>query len=139
MMLASLAERSHYPALGDHIYLNQASLGLIGQPAVTAMHSSLEDVARHGNLYMSDSEELRYCSALRECAARLFRADSSKIAIVASASEILGQFPLCLSLEKGDVVLTSLPTSQPLRAHGFGSPCLGPSVFILWMIFPNAT
>jgi selenocysteine lyase/cysteine desulfurase len=104
-MISSLADRSHYPSLGDHIYLNQASLGLIGQPAVTTMHTFLDDVARHGNLYMSDGDEMQYCKTLRDCAARLFRADSTKVAIVGSASEMLGQLPLLLNLKKGDTVL----------------------------------
>jgi hypothetical protein len=76
------------------VYLNQASLGLIGQPAVSAMHSFLENVARHGNLYMSDSDEIGYGHALREVAGRLFHNDPSRIAILAGASELLGQFPL---------------------------------------------
>jgi cysteine desulfurase / selenocysteine lyase len=105
-MIASLSERTHYPALAGRVYLNQASLGLIGQPAVTAMQRFLEEVARHGNIYMTDSAEAQCCCALRDRAARLFRGDPSKIAIVASASEILGQFPLLLSLKKGDTVLT---------------------------------
>src|SRR2546429_6908602 len=50
-MTSSLLDRSQYPCLRDSVYLNQASLGLIGQPAVAAMHSFLENVARHGNLY----------------------------------------------------------------------------------------
>lgn len=104
-MIASLAERAHYPALAERIYLNQASLGLIAQPAVGAMHAFLENVARHGNIYMTDSAEMQYCDALRDCAAKLLRGEPSKVAIVASASEILGQFPLFLSLEKGDTVL----------------------------------
>ena len=104
-MISSLVERSHYPALADTVYLNQASLGLIGQPAVTAMHAFIENVARHGNLHMSDSDEMRYCSTLRDSAARLFQADSSRVAVVASASEILGQFPLLLDLEMGGTVL----------------------------------
>ena len=38
-MTSSLLDRSQYPCLRDNVYLNQASLGLIGQPAVAAMHS----------------------------------------------------------------------------------------------------
>jgi len=59
-MTSSLLDRSQYPCLSDSVYLNQASLGLIGQPAAAAMHSFLESVARHGNLYMSDSDEINY-------------------------------------------------------------------------------
>jgi len=87
------------------VYLNQASLGLIGQRAVTAMHSFLENVARHGNLYMSDSDEINYGHALRGVAGRLFHSDPSRIAILASASELLGQFPLLFRLEPNATIL----------------------------------
>ena len=77
-MTSSLLDRSQFPCLRDSVYLNQASLGLIGQPAVAAMHSFLENVARHGNLYMSDSDEIDYGQALRGVAGRLFHNDPSR-------------------------------------------------------------
>jgi cysteine desulfurase / selenocysteine lyase len=104
-MTSSLLDRSHYPCLRDSVYLNQASLGLIGQPAVAAMHSFLENVVRHGNLYMSDSEEINYGHALREVAGRLFHNDPARIAILASASELLGQFPLLFRLKPNATIL----------------------------------
>jgi selenocysteine lyase/cysteine desulfurase len=60
------------------------------------MHNFIDNVARHGNLYMSDSDEVAYCETLRERASRLLHCDSSQVAIVASASEILGQLPMLL-------------------------------------------
>ncbi len=95
-MSSSLFERSDYPTLEDGIYLNQASLGLIGSPAVEAMHHFLDAIGRHGNLYMSDQDEVGFLDALRQRAARLLQTDSSQIAIVSSASELLGQAPLML-------------------------------------------
>jgi cysteine desulfurase / selenocysteine lyase len=89
-------DRLDYPSLRQSVYLNQASIGLIGQPAVTAMHTFIDNVARHGNLYMSDREEVAYCETLRERASRLLHCDSARVAIVASASEILGQLPMLL-------------------------------------------
>jgi hypothetical protein len=50
-----LVPRSHYPAVAEFVYLNQASLGMMGQPAVTALQGFIEDVGRHGNLFMSDA------------------------------------------------------------------------------------
>ena len=95
-MIPSLFNRLDYPSLRKSVYFNQASLGLIGQPAVTAMHNFIDDVARHGNLFMSDSDEVGYCETLRERAARLLHCDSAQVAIVAGASEILGQLPWLL-------------------------------------------
>src|SRR5215831_17295361 len=97
--------RLDYPSLRQSVYLNQASLGLIGQPAVTAMHTFIDNVARHGNLYMSDSDEVAYCETLRERISRLFHCDSTQVAIVASASEILGQLPMLLQPRPKSIVL----------------------------------
>jgi selenocysteine lyase/cysteine desulfurase len=91
--MAALISRSDYPSLAEGVYLNQAALGLLGQPAVKAMHRFLDDVARHGNLHMSDADEVGFFDLLRERAARLFRADRDQIAILSSASELLGQIP----------------------------------------------
>src|SRR6266567_7073258 len=96
VMILPLFDRLHYPSLRQSAYLNQASVGLIGQPAITAMHTFIDNVARHGNLYMSDRDEVAYCETLRERASRLLHCDSSRVAIVASASEILGQLPMLL-------------------------------------------
>ena len=46
--------------------------------------------------FMSDSDEVGYCETLRERAARLLHCDSAQVAIVAGASEILGQLPWLL-------------------------------------------
>jgi cysteine desulfurase/selenocysteine lyase len=104
-MIPSPFNRLDYPTLRQSVYLNQASLGLIGQPAVTAMHTFIDDVARHGNFYMSDSDEVGYCETLRERAARLLHCDAAQVAIVASASEILGQLPWLLQPRLNSTIL----------------------------------
>jgi len=96
VMPPSPFDRLDYPSLRQSVYLNQASVGLIGQPAITAMHTFIDNVARHGNLYMSDKDEVAFCEKLRERASRLLHCDSTQVAIVASASEILGQLPMLL-------------------------------------------
>ena len=104
-MIPSLFDRLDYPSLRQSVYLNQASIGLIGQPAVAAMHAFIDDVARHGNLYMSDSDEVGYCETLRERTARLLHSDSAQVAIVAGASEVLGQLPLLLQPRLNSTIL----------------------------------
>ena len=94
--ISSLLPRSHYPTLEDAVYLNQAAIGLIGKPAVDAMRSFLDDVARHGNRLMSDRQEEGYSQALRSRAASLLNVETSGVAITASASELLGQLPFLL-------------------------------------------
>lgn len=93
-MSSSLIDRSDYPTVADSVYLNQASQGLIGRPAVNAMHQFLDGVGRHGNLYMSDEDEAAFLDALRERAAALYRTETRRIAILSSASELLGQASL---------------------------------------------
>src|ERR1700693_1014661 len=105
-MISSLFDRLDYPSLLQGVYLNQASLGLISQPAVTAMHTFIDNVARHGNLHMSDSDEVAYFETLRERASRLLHCDSSRVAIVASASEILAQIPMLLQPRLKSTILT---------------------------------
>jgi len=104
-MISSLFDRLDYPSLGQSVYLNQASIGLIAKPAVTAMHTFIDNVARHGNLYMSDSDEVAYCETLRDRISRLFHCDSTQVAIVASASEILGQLPMLLQPRPKSTIL----------------------------------
>jgi len=87
----SLVDRSEYPTLNDCVYLNQASLGLIGQPAVQSMHEFLDNTARHGNFRMSDEEEVGFFESLRERGARLLNCHPDQLAITASASELSRQ------------------------------------------------
>src|SRR3972149_6405956 len=103
--MASLLERSAYPTLLSTVYLNQASLGLIGDSAVAAMDDLLHRVVRHGNVHMSDDDEVAFLDGLRARASRLFQVEGSRIAIVGSASELLGQAPFLLPLPPGSTVL----------------------------------
>ena len=104
-MISSLVPRSDYPTLEESTYLNQASLGLIGRPAVEAMHGFLDDIAQHGNRFMSDQDEVAYFESLRTHAAQFLSSDAGWIAIVGGASELLGQLPYLLEPESGSRVL----------------------------------
>ena len=95
-MINAIVDRSDYPCLKDYAYLNQASLGLIGQPAVQSMHDFLDNIARHGNLRMTDEEEAGFFESLRQRGARLLNCRTDELAITASASELLGQLPFLI-------------------------------------------
>jgi cysteine desulfurase / selenocysteine lyase len=103
--MAALVPRSQYASLKSCTYLNQASLGLLAQSVVEAMHRFIDGVARHGNLHMSDSDEVQYSDQLRERAARLFHADADRVAILSSASELLGQIPFLIPPIAGRKIL----------------------------------
>ena len=104
-MAASLIDRGDYATLRECVYLNQASLGLIATPAVEVMHDLLDRVARHGNLRMSDDDEVRFLDDLRDRAARLFSVGGERVAVVSSASELLGQAPYLLAPPPGSTVV----------------------------------
>jgi selenocysteine lyase/cysteine desulfurase len=104
-MISALSDRSQHSSLTKCIYLNQASLGLIGQPAVTAMHEFLEDVGRHGNMNMSDSDEVAFFSLLRAQAAAILNCQPDRLAIVSSAGEMLSQLPFLFRPPGGSRIL----------------------------------
>lgn len=98
-------DRSAYPTLQEATYLNQAALGLIGQPAVEAMRDLLDRVVRHGNLRMSDEDEVGFLDHLRRRASRLLQVDEFQVTIVSSASELLGLAPFLLTPPVGSKVV----------------------------------
>jgi cysteine desulfurase/selenocysteine lyase len=104
-MSPPLIDRSGYPTLRECVYLNQASLGLIADPAVDAMHDLLDRVVRHGNLHMTDDDEAGFLDGLRGRAAGLLSVDETRIALVSGASELLGQAPFLLSPRPGSKVI----------------------------------
>ena len=105
MLISALSDRGHYSSLEESIYLNQASLGLVGEPAVAAMHGFLDEIGRHGNMKLTDSEEVGLFAPLRESAARLFDCPPEQLAIVGSAGEMLSQLPYLFDPPRGGKVL----------------------------------
>lgn len=104
-MINALVDRSSYPSLNECVYLNQASLGLICQPAVQSMHEFLDNTARHGNLRMTDEEEVGFFESLRQRGARLLNCHADRLAITASASELLGQLPFLIHPASGSSIV----------------------------------
>ncbi|MCH8245114.1 MAG: aminotransferase class V-fold PLP-dependent enzyme [Bacteroidetes bacterium] len=127
-MIEALIDRSQYSTLTDCIYLNQASLGLIGQPAVRAMHDFLDDIARHGNLKMTDEDEVGFFESLRVRGARILNCETDRLAILASASELLGQLPFLIPPKSGGKIIavsTDFPAvTRPWIRYEADSDCV---------------
>ncbi|RZU65790.1 selenocysteine lyase/cysteine desulfurase [Microterricola gilva] len=109
--MESLLSRADYATLESFSYLNQASLGLIPQPAVTAMSEFLLNTARHGNAHMSDADESAFLGELRSRLAELLDAPLASIAITGGASEGINQAAALLAVPGSEVVL--VPSDFP--------------------------
>jgi cysteine desulfurase / selenocysteine lyase len=103
----SLVPRDSYAALERCTYLNQASLGLIPNPAVEAMHAFLDRTAQHGNLSLSDQQEAEILDGVRSVGAGLLGTSADAVAVIGGASEGLGQIASLLETDRGTVVLVS--------------------------------
>ncbi|WP_162260812.1 aminotransferase class V-fold PLP-dependent enzyme [Nocardioides sp. Soil805] len=93
----ALVPRRLYAALEECTYLNQASLGLVPRPTIEAMTRFLVDVGQYGNVRLSDDAEARVLDGLRQGAATLFDTPPRSIAVLAGASEGLGQVAAALA------------------------------------------
>ena len=103
--IPSLVPRDRYAALGRCTYLNQASLGLIPEPAVDAMERFLKETALFGNLYLTDDQEAAILDGVRSAGAGVLGTSSELVAVVSGASEGLGQVTSLLGLDRGTVLL----------------------------------
>jgi cysteine desulfurase / selenocysteine lyase len=103
--IPSLVPRDRYAALERCTYLNQASLGLIPVPAIDAMDTFLKQTAQFGNLYLSDEQEAAILDGVRSAGARVLGTSADAVAVVAGASEGLGQAISLLEPERGTVLL----------------------------------
>lgn len=121
-MIESLSKRTDYPSLLDYNYLNQASLGLIGSPAVEAMNDFLYHVARHGNLKMSDEQEINFLNPLKRNIAKLLDTKEEHVAIMGSASEMLGQLPYIFKPKKNTKIV-AVSTDFPALTRPWISYC----------------
>jgi cysteine desulfurase/selenocysteine lyase len=72
---------------------------------VSAMHTFIESVGRHGNLFMSDADEVSYYENLRQQGALILGSRSSQIAILSGASELFGQLPYLFPVRPDQTVL----------------------------------
>ena len=106
-MTSALIPREQYVALERCVYLNQASLGLVPRRSTEAMVDFLVDVAQYGNARLSDVAEERILDDLREAAAGLLDAPLRSVAVVAGASEALGQLAILTAQAGGEVLLVA--------------------------------
>ncbi len=103
--IPSLVPRDRYAALDRCTYLNQASIGLIPVPTIDAMGAFLRQTAQFGNLYLSDDQEAAILEGVRSAGAEVLGTSSDAVAVVAGASEGLGQVTSLLEPEQGTVLL----------------------------------
>jgi selenocysteine lyase/cysteine desulfurase len=87
------------------VYLNQASLGLIPRDTVEVMVRHLVDTAQHGNLHLTDDQELRILDDLRQAGTALLGAPPGCVAVLGGASE--GLAVAASLIPYGGVVLVS--------------------------------
>jgi selenocysteine lyase/cysteine desulfurase len=103
--IPSLVPRDDYAALDRCTYLNQASLGLIPTSTIDAMDTFMRETAQFGNLYLSDDQEAAILDSVRSTGAGVLGASSDAVAVVAGASEGLGQATSLLRPDRGTVLL----------------------------------
>jgi cysteine desulfurase/selenocysteine lyase len=103
--ISSLVPRDRYAALERCTYFNQASIGLIPEPTIEAMDTFLKETAQFGNLYLSDEQEAGILDGVRSAGAEVLGTSADTVAVVAGASEGLGQVTSLLEPEHGTVLL----------------------------------
>ena len=69
------------------------------------MNGFLNEIARFGNIKMSDQEEVQFFDPLRKNAAQLFNTSAEQVAILSSASEMLAQLPYIFKPKKNSKIL----------------------------------
>src|SRR5262245_31947618 len=102
--IPSLLPRDRYAALDRCTYLNQASLGLVPVPTIDAMDAFLRQTGQFGNLYLSDDQEAAILDGVRSAGAGVLGASADAMAVIAGASEGLGQVASLLEPDHGTVL-----------------------------------
>ncbi len=105
-MICSLSNRKSYGCLKKFTYFNQASLGLISGSSSKKMTNFLNNIARFGNIYISDEDELYLVDKLRKNASILLGGQPDQTAVLSSASELLSQIPYIFKpSQKSEILL----------------------------------
>ena len=82
----ALVPRLDFAALAQSVYLNQAALGLIPAQSLEVMLEHLTQTAQHGNVRLSDEEELRILDELRAAGTILLGTEPGAVAVLGGAS-----------------------------------------------------
>jgi cysteine desulfurase/selenocysteine lyase len=103
--MEALDSRRDFAALSQSIYLNQAALGLIPVQSIEVMINHLIETAQHGNVRLTDEDELRILDDLHVAGADLLGTDAQSVAVLGGASE--GLASAAALMPAGEVVLVS--------------------------------
>ena len=82
-----------------------------------------DNTGRHGNLRMTDEEEVGFFESLRQRGASLLNCPADQLAITASASELLGQLPFLIRPTSGSSIV-AVATDFP-APHATVDPVCG--------------
>jgi selenocysteine lyase/cysteine desulfurase len=117
--MEAITPRHDFVSLEKTAYLNQAALGLIPAQSLQAMVDHLVQTAQHGNVWLTDEDEMRILDGLRAEGARLLGTSSDAVAVLGGASQ--GLTAAVAMMPAGDVVLvdTDFPSvTHPWLAGG---------------------
>jgi len=109
----ALVPRLDFAALAQSVYLNQAALGLIPAQSLEVMLEHLTQTAQHGNVRLSDEQELRILDELRAAGAILLGTEPGAVAVLGGASA--GLATAAALVPAGDIVLVA--TDFPSVTH----------------------
>jgi len=104
--MASLAPRAHFPHLGEVVYLNAGSIGLVPTPVQEAAAAFERDIWMRGTTGFDEAAETGCLEDARDAAAALLGASRDDVAIVKSATEAFGMFAWWVRPREGTTVVT---------------------------------
>jgi len=104
--MASLAPRAHFPHLGEVVYLNAGSIGLVPTPVQEAAAAFERDIWVRGTTGFDEAAETGCLEDARDAAAALLGASRDDVAIVKSATEAFGMFAWWVRPREGTTVVT---------------------------------
>jgi len=96
---------TEFPAIGDLIYLNTASIGLVPRRTVEAVRDFSEGLMTRGAAYLDEEREERVFDELRLAASNLLGCGEDEVAVFSSVTEALNS--IAWALRGGGRVLST--------------------------------